>query len=222
MEKYNHIGGTMKTSLSILMAASFAFLGCSCATKSEYLPIEEWKKNPARGDSREYKGLQYKNFTLDRSSRFARSWHMPASAQTPFRAVLEKIDPRKKDLAMVGIIMWDKTFGRLVSLQQEKADLDQEFRSNTRVKLLSYESVITEKFGIGAVEYELTGLTIPKGKEPPIKIYSRGYRFVWPKNSVDRFSVEYTETGSHLSGNSRKNAEEFLGLVRFSGKSGKN
>lgn len=197
------------------VTAALCLLLCGCASQNEYLAINDWKKNPALGDQRQYKGLAYKNFILDRSSRFARSWHMPTSAQTPLRAVLEKIDPRKKDLAMMGVIMWDKTFGKLHSLQQEKADLDQEFRNNIRVKLLSYESVISSRFGIGCVEYELTGLTIPKGKEPPIKVYSRGYRFVWPKGSVERFSVEYTETGSELSGNSRSNAENLFKLIHF-------
>lgn len=211
----------MKKYLAAPLFIALALLGSSCASKSEFLPIQQWRKDPAKGDLREYRGLLYKDFVLDRSSHYARSWHMPVSAQTPLRAVLEKIDPRKKDLAIVGIVMWDKTFGKLLSLQQEKADLDREFRSNTRVKLLSYESVISERFGIGTIEYELTGLTIPRGKEPPIKIYSRGYRFVWPKGSVERFSVEYTETGSELSGRSRKNAEDFFKLVRFQKNDGK-
>ena len=147
-------------------------------------------------------------------------WNIPRIAQTPMRAIWELADDTKPDLSIVGVVMWDKTHGKCSTIEEEKKALDQEFkRVDPRIRILSYDSRITEKFGIQAVEYELTAVATPDKNAvsvTPQKIYSRGYRFVWPKGSVDRFCAEFTERGITLSGRTLFHAEDFFRAIRFS------
>ena len=135
------------------------------------------------------------------------------------RAIWELADPAKPELSIVGVVMWDKTHGKCENIQAEKNALDLEFkRVHPNIRILSYESRVTEKFGVPAVEYELTAVASPDKDAvsmKPMKIFSCGYRFVWPKGGVDRFCAEYTERGTSLSGRTLLYAEDFFQAIRF-------
>lgn len=197
---------------------SLLFTSCRSGKEEEgYLDLEEWQKT-GKIEERSYKGIRYKNFTMDRFVS-ENKWNVPRIAQTPLRAIWELAESSKPELSIVGIVMWDKTHGKCETIQQEKEALDQEFkRVHPSIKILAYESRIVEKFGIPAVEYELTAVAAPAkdaSNVRPRKIYSCGYRFVWPKGGVDRFCAEFTERGPVLSGRTLQYAKDFFSVIRF-------
>ena len=193
--------------------------GCLHMEEDPYLDLAMWQKTGKIPEDRFFRGVRYKNFTMDHYKN-DNKWNVPRIAQTPLRAIWEKADPAKPDLSIVGVVMWDKTHGLCTTIEQEKAALDREFQNvSPNIRILSYESRITEKFGIKAVEYELTAVASPGKNAPsvrPQKIYSTGYRFVWPKGGIDRFCAEYTERGPALSGKTLKYAEDFFSSIGFS------
>lgn len=195
-------------------------LTCSCKSLNEdpYLDLAKWQETGKIKMDRSFRGVRYKNFTMDHY-KSENKWNVPRIAQTPLRAIWELADPEKPELSIVGVVLWDKTHGLCSTIEQEKAALDQEFqRVPSHIRILSYESRITEKFGIKAVEYELTAVAAPAKNATnvrPQKIYSCGYRFVWPKGSIDRFCAEFTERGPVLSGRTLQYARDFFSAIGF-------
>lgn len=206
------------SALTLLVPGILALSGCRTAEADAFLDLAKWQKT-GEIEKKQFRGVRYKHFTMD---HFAceNKWNVPRIAQTPLRAIWELADPAKPDLSIVGVVMWDKTHGRCLTMEDEKRALDDEFkRVHPSIRILSYESRITEKFGIKAVEYELTALADPDrnaSSVKPLKIYSRGYRFVWPKGSVDRFCAEFTERGPSLSGRTMQYADDFFRAISFS------
>lgn len=192
--------------------------GCKTTESDDFLDLTEWQKTGKIAE-KQFRGIRYKHFTMDLLA-CENKWNVPRIAQTPLRAIWELADPANPDLSILGVVMWDKTHGQCVTMEDEKRALDNEFkRVHPSIRILSYESRITEKFGIKAVEYELTAVAQPDKDAvsvKPLKIYSRGYRFVWPKGSVDRFCAEFTERGPSLSGRTMQYADDFFGAIRFS------
>lgn len=204
--------------LMIAFGAITWSMGCRSTESDPYLDLAQWQKT-GEVEEKGYRGIRYKNFVMDRYM-CENKWNVPRIAQTPMRAIWELADASKPDLSIVGVVMWDKTHGKCATIEEEKKALDREFqRVHPTIKILAYESRITEKFGIEAVEYELTAVARqPKDavSVKPLKIYSCGYRFVWPKGSVDRFCAEFTERGSTLSGRTLHYAEDFFRTIKFS------
>ena len=220
MKKQRCAGRLKKVWRNLFIAFCLCFMMSSCVKNTEndlYLDLEKWQKT-GKVEDKQYKGIRYKNFTMDRYA-CENKWNVPRIAQTPMRAIWELADPAKPDLSIVGVVLWDKTHGKCENILQEKNALDLEFkRVHPHLRILAYESRITKKFGIEAVEYELTAVANPDKDSlsvKPMKIYSRGYRFVWPKGGVDRFCAEFTERGPVLSGRTLLYAEDFFRAIRF-------